>query len=179
MPTKELKISTNYCLNGFYSIWILPDEELQVYLSDIICKISIKYGGPIFQPHVTILGGITGNESDLIKNTVNLSEKINNLKIVFDGIGYNKDYFFSIYLQVLLSNELKNVTNIAENIFKCFNDNFVPHLSLAYGNYEKKEKDKMLDFINEIPVSFIANNLCLVKNNEQALEWEIISSLKF
>jgi len=179
LTSSDLDISTNYHIKCNYSIWILPDEKLQEYLSNIIWEISLKYGSPIFYPHITLLGGFTGNESNLIKNTICLSDRINSLKIIFDGIGYNNDYFFSFYLKVLLSKELKNMYSEAENIFQCTHDNYAPHLSLAYGLFEKKEKEEMLDFIEELPVSFIANNLCLAKNNEQALEWDIIYSSKF
>ena len=56
---------SNYNYN--YSIWILPDEDLYVYLSSIISKISLKYGGPIFHPHITVIGGFQGDQNNLTK----------------------------------------------------------------------------------------------------------------
>ena len=68
---------------------------------------------------------------------------------------------------------------ITEDIFKLFQGNYKPHLSLAYGNYETHQKIDMITIMNELPVKFNANKICLAKNNERNREWEIISSFKF
>ena len=71
-----------------YSIWILPDENLYVYLSSIIRKLSFKYGGPIFHPHITVIGGFQGDQKDLIKKTY----KSRNRAAHASHKGLNKDF---------------------------------------------------------------------------------------
>ena len=159
-----------------YSIWILPDENLFAYLSSIIRKISLKYGGPIFHPHITVIGGFQGDQKNLIKKTFKFAESIDCLKIIFNGIGYHNDIFYPLFLKVLLTEELLRVRKIAEDNFKLFLGNYNPHLSLTYGNYEDHQKLEMLDVIKEVPACFIANKICLAKNNERKLKWEIIDS---
>ena len=43
---------------------------------------------------------------------------------------------------------------------------YIPHLSLNYGDYTKKEKEKMVSKIHNVPNGFIVKNIFLVYNNE-------------
>lgn len=40
-----------------YSIWLIPDGEVYKTVSSIIQNIAKEYGGPLFEPHITLLGG--------------------------------------------------------------------------------------------------------------------------
>ena len=112
----------------------------------------------------------------MLTKTVRLVDMINPIQINFNGIDYYNEFFYSLFLKIILTENLLNVHNISKNIFKHYQGNYKPHLSLAYGNYKKREKKEMLDIIGPTPVWYFAKKLCLAKNDEKTLNWEIIKS---
>jgi len=59
-----------------YAIWLLPHSDKHQELTQLIIKLSQKYGGPCFLPHITLLAGMQGNEKELIIKTSELATKI-------------------------------------------------------------------------------------------------------
>ena len=126
---------------------------------------------------MTLVGGIYGKEIDLIEKVKLLSNVLNPINVIFDKINYLDQFFRSFFLEVKLTNELESARNIACNTFDYPDNDYLPHISLAYGNYDRSIKLKMADNFCDIPLGFIGNKIFLANNNENDLRWEIISSV--
>jgi len=157
-----------------YSIWLMPSGNKKDQFSKMINAISHKYGGPLFDPHVTLVSGFLGNEVDLLKDTQELSRKISSFEIIFEKISYLDEYFRSIFFDVKYTDELKEARNIACKKTTCSESNYRPHMSLTYGNYNLSTKLKMVSEIDEIPNGFLTDKIFLAYNDEVNLHWEII-----
>ena len=70
---------------------------------------------------------------------------------------------------------MKLARNIACKEFNYYENDYLPHMSLAYGNYDKSIKLQMAEEIDEIPDGFLADKIFLTYNNEIDLRWEIIN----
>ena len=165
-----------------YSIWLMPepDSTTQAQLKNIIFSLSSSYGGPVFEPHVTMISSFLGNEKELLEKTEIISKKIKPFKIIFGTIGYDNIFFQSLFLKVDINIELIKSRKIASKEFKLDENcnKYMPHLSLAYGNYKLKVKKKMISKLRDIPVGFSVNRIFLAHNDEINLIWRVINSFK-
>lgn len=156
----------------------MPKGNSRLYLRNKIHNISENYGGPKFEPHVTLLSGFLGKEEDLLDKLKILSVKIKPFDIILSSINYLDEFFRSFFLEVKITNELLSARSLATKEFSIIKKVFFPHMSLAYGNYSLSTKLLMKSEIDKIPNNFLCNEIFLVRNNEIDLQWEIINSYK-
>jgi len=152
----------------------MPQGKNKKFLKNKIDYLSKNFGGPSFSPHVTLIGSFLGEQKDLIEKTKQISEKIKAFEIYFYKLCSLDKFFQSLFLDVKLNRELVNARNYASHKLGCSNDNYEPHLSLAYGEYSKKVKDKMISTIDKFPQRFFVDKIFLAHNNEINLRWKII-----
>jgi len=140
----------------------------------IINAISHKYGGPLFEPHVTLVSSFLGNKEDLLEKTQALSKNICSFEIIFDKISHLDEYFRSIFFEVKFTEKLMEARNLACEKITCSETKYRPHMSLAYGNYNLPTKLKIAKNINKTPKGFFVNKIFLTFNNEIDLHWKVI-----
>ena len=153
----------------------MPKGNTRLQLRNKIHKISEKYAGPIFEPHITLVGGFFGKEIDLVKKAKTLSTLIRPFNVIFDKVNYSDEFFLSFFLKMKFTDGMKLARNIACKEFNYYENDYLPHMSLAYGNYDKSIKLQMAEEIDEIPDGFLADKIFLTYNNEIDLRWEIIN----
>jgi len=157
-----------------YSIWLMPTGNKKDQFSKIINTISYKYGGPIFDPHVTLVSSFLGNEEYLLKKTQELSRKISSFEIILERVNYLNEYFRSIFFEVKFTDKLRKARNIACKKISCSETNYQPHMSLAYGNYNLPTKLQMKKYCVNIPKGFLVKKIFLAFNNEIDLDWKVV-----
>ena len=162
-----------------YSIWLMPTGTVNEKLSPIISKLSAKYNSPKFQPHVTLIGGFTGDEQDLINKTEILSKKLKCFVVKLPNVHYLDQFFRSLFICVEKTPELMNAVKVARGVFGLpENKDYIPHLSLMYGDFTKEIKEVIIkDIGKDFSTSFRANKIHLVFNNEQDNIWAKIKEL--
>ena len=161
-----------------YSIWLMPEGNIKYQLENAIYSLSTDFGGPIFEPHITLVSSFLGSKKELMQKTEIISKKIKPFEIFFGGIAYLDKFFRSLFLQVKVSKELKTARKIACKNMNWQDKHYLPHLSLAYGNYGLGEKEKMISTLNSIPDRFLVNKIYLAYNDEIKLKWKIIHGFK-
>ena len=155
----------------------MPNTNDKITLSRIINKFSDYYNTPKFEPHITILGGFLAKETESIKNLKLLSKKIRPFEIQFLKVSYMNEYFRSIFIEVMLSDKLKELRILTCNYFGFINKTYYPHLSLVYCDLVIPEKLKMIKCLGPIPKSIFIDKLFLAQNNETDYKWKIIESI--
>ena len=146
-----------------YSIWLIPEGNVKDQLKNTIYLLSTDFGGPIFEPHVTIVSSFIGSEKELFQKMITISRKIKPFEIFFDGIACLDEFFRSIFLKVKVNTGLQSARDIACKELNWNDNDYIPHLSLAYGDYSKKEK--MISRVNIIPNGFLVDHIFLAHNS--------------
>lgn len=61
-----------------YSIWLVPepDEDFYKRVAAEIQHWAPKHNGPLFPPHVTLIGGITGTKGDVLSKSESLAKQL-------------------------------------------------------------------------------------------------------
>ena len=161
-----------------YSLWLMPELKVKNIFQTMINQLAKKYGGPVFEPHITLLSSFKGDEETLLKKTEILSQKLKSFKINFKEPRYLNEFFRSLFIAVDYSPELKIVRNIASKQFIYKDKDYIPHLSLMYGNYSIESKKKIIFNIKYFPRIFKVNKIYLAHNNEIKYKWRVIRCFK-
>lgn len=162
-----------------YSVWLMPTGAVNEKLSSIISNLSKKYGSPKFQPHVTLIGGFTSDEKELISKAEQLAELLNLFEVKLTSVHCLDEFFRSLFIVVEKTPELMNSMKIARGIFGLTeNKDYTPHLSLIYGDFTKEIKDVIIkDIGKDFNMSFRIDKIYLVFNNEKDNIWTKIKEL--
>ncbi|MEC4670554.1 MAG: 2'-5' RNA ligase family protein, partial [Nitrospirota bacterium] len=83
-----------------FHLWLMPAGGTCERLATIIRHLSHKYGGPLFEPHVTLLGGMEGEEEEICHNTMRLAQGLRPFDVQLTTPGYQDSYFRCLYLHV-------------------------------------------------------------------------------
>ena len=104
----------------------MPPKKESKFLKSIITDMSNKFGGPIFDPHLTILSGFTGNEKLLLDKAEYFSRIIKPFLILFNEISTANHFFCSLFISIIKSSELELAKILAEKVFDFQMSNYMP-----------------------------------------------------
>lgn len=159
-----------------WSVWLMPHSDRQSQYNDLIKFFCNKYGSPIFQPHVTLLGRLNLDP----KNNFDFFDKLvrdfgyfnlNPVKLKTGSPPW-KSLFIELRGEDMLKDFQKNIHSQFQAMKNYY---FDPHLSLAYGDIQVKKEDLELISLDEtICFSYVA----LVSTPNQIDDWRIIKKFK-
>ena len=124
-----------------YSLWLTPDESTHDDLASLIADLAAEHGGPRFQPHVTLLGTVVGEEAEIVRLAGDIAAQTPPLHADFDGLGMEDVYFRALYLVVSKAPALMAANALARTVFASTRpEPFMPHVSLFYGDDPAEKK---------------------------------------
>jgi 2'-5' RNA ligase len=164
-----------------YALWLRPSGDVAFSLQQHIRKLSSRYGSPVFEPHVTLLSGLTGSEEELIQMTKLLASSLHPFDVVLTRAGYRDTYFQSLFVHVQPGEELLRARDTAERLFDHEPDeSFMPHLSLLYGDFRREEKERMLNSMGrEFHMRFNVHSVLLIQTQGLPDGWTNSYSAEF
>ena len=142
-----------------YSLWLVPDVESDVYhaLARCIAEIARRKQTSVFVPHVTLVGGISGDQN-VWEKTQTLAALLSPYKLRLGDIGSHGMYFRMLFSKIELTQTLLRVNAFAQYFFSVYGERYFPHLSLAYGNFSPGEVAELKDYLtnpNRIPFRIV------------------------
>lgn len=127
-----------------FSLWLQPTGQTYDRLAGIIKQLGAQYHAPVFEPHITLLGGLTGSEDTLITRTTQLAKLLKPNAIKLTTLDYLDEYFRCLFANVEKSAWLIDANLKARKIFHRKDvPAFMPHLSLLYGNFPPAIKQRI------------------------------------
>jgi len=140
----------------------MPTGTAYKELLNLISKLSQEYSPPVFQPHVTLIGDLSGKKEEIISKSSKLASQISPYKIKISKPAYFNEYFRSLFLKVKKTKEVMEANLKAKEIFS-YNkkSEYFPHLSLMYGNFSPEIKEKIISELREINLEFKVEELHL------------------
>jgi 2'-5' RNA ligase len=156
-----------------YSLWLEPTGDIAYKLQERIKKLSNENGTPLFSPHVTLLGGIQGSESELVPLANTLASSVRPFELELTKAGYLDTFYQSLFIHVGENSTLLDLHKKACRLFDSGDeDNYMPHLSLLYGDLSKNEKLRILNMRGrEFYINFTVKSIVLMKTDGKPDEW--------
>ena len=158
---------------NLYSIWLKPSGNTYSELMNIISQLSKKYSSPIFEPHVTLIGGLADSEVNVISRTSKLANLLKPITIRLMRIGYLNEFFRCLFITVEESDSLMSANLTARKIFNRLQDpKFIPHLSLLYGIFNSSIKEEIIaDIGKKFEMNFEIKSIRVVSTKNEPKDW--------
>lgn len=155
-----------------FSILLIPKGKIYNEISSVIIRLSNKYNYPVFEPHVTLIGGFDISEKEAISKTSKLAENLKPYLIRINNPIYLHEYYKSIFLKAEKTKEVIKTHILARKIFDDKRDyEYFPHLSLMYGNSSNKIKEKIVSEIKNINLEFKIDQIHLFSTANGPENW--------
>ena len=166
-----MRISKAYWIWGQFSI------KDTLYLNSIKDDVQIFLKSPKFDIHLTICGPYEKLGCDFLNNLKNLSNKNQSIILNLEKFDFSDEKFKSFFIKTNKSIELNNLRNNIYNLskFACKND-YDPHISLAYGNHKKYNKDILISKMPKLRKMILLSKISLVYVNEELNIWRVLNN---
>ena len=162
-----------------YSIWIIPPQSVFNELSKVINDLSIEYKGPVFKPHMTVLGNIDRELGDIQKAVETVANDTERLSLSLGPVSFSTTYFQSVLVRVNSIAQLMQLNLDIKKLLDIENNVFMPHMSLMYGNHDMETREKIAAKIKLQSTSFVANEIVIIPEKSEPKEWEPIVTISF
>ena len=147
------------------SIWLIPQDPELGRLRFLIRRIADISGGPVFEPHITILADIPLAPSEVVSCSASHFGALPELELTVGELATGTEYFKSLYLLAEPSPLLAKVHDLASRHLpsKACGDKFEPHVSLAYGNQPYRKHPQLIQIAKEpIPLRLRFSGISIV-----------------
>ena len=163
-----------------YHLWLMPNGDTSNRFAHLINTLSDQYGGPRFEPHISLLGEIEGEESILFEQARMLASNLGPLSIDLQQPAFEDEYFRCVYFTVKESSEIGEAHEQAKVIFdKNPVSTFRPHVSLLYGHFPERVKREVIASLPvDFPKAFLANELKLIRSESlYPRDWHLVETI--
>ena len=162
-----------------YSIWLDLERESRSSYKKIISTLSKRLDSPFFEPHCTIYGHTNINLEDLKAIITKLVLKNNQFSTSAKKIIIGNSFFKSLYIKIDSNPKLQDLNDICKKRLSFIKKyKFDPHLSLAYGFFEKEKIHNAMKKII-IPAYVAFSGISIVKTGKDVEKWETVFQRKF
>ncbi len=127
-----------------FSLWLMPDGETHDQLVSLIAELARRRGTPTFAPHLTLLGGLSAAESDVIALSAQLAESAPALRLECLELQHSEAYYKSVFVRLSPSPELLRLRTKALEGVGLAAGPYEPHLSLVYGDLDPEEREDLV-----------------------------------
>lgn len=167
-----------------YSLWLTPPKAQYRKLAELIRQLAKSHGAPVFDPHLTLLGGIEAeDEEQALRLTHLLATRIEPFEIRLSHVRHMNEYYRCLFLKAeptdgLIRANIEAKLVMAELVGA---QEFYPHMSLLYGNYFEMIKEAIIaDIGSTMKVSFEATSVRLVRTGgDGPLSWRAVGEFNF
>jgi 2'-5' RNA ligase len=151
----------------------MPAGDVYDRLSGIIQRLSSRYGGPQFAPHVTLLGRCVGPVLELMRKTAAVAAGSRALRIRLEAIDFLDEYYRCLFVHAAPSEPLRKAHRAACHAFGHAREPaFMPHLSLLYGNSPQSFKKQAIEELgHRLDIQFTARSIHLYRTHGDPGQW--------
>lgn len=163
-----------------YSIWLLPEAPLSHALSEVIAVFSQTCLTPDFKPHITLLGQIQKQESDILGGFELLANSLQPFRVHLNHPEHQDNIFRSLYLKVAPEEPLRQMYREALALFGQEGDirAFLPHVSLLYGQLDIDRKQALINESPPLDFEGELDRITLMKTEGHPDHWQQIVEVK-
>lgn len=162
-----------------YHLFLEPTGALKEKLAGYIHTLAETYGGPVFPPHVTLVGSIPNlEEEEVIAKATALAHTP--LTLTLGDLDGEDAYFRAFYIRIEENEALASYYEQACAMFGVPLQTYCPHLSLFYGGVSDTARAAMKDSLPYAAgESFVVDSLSVYRGEGGAEEWQKVAEIPF
>lgn len=128
-----------------HALWLLPEEAVSTRVAAVIDHLARTRGGPRFLPHVTVVAGIEKSSAELRTRTRALARSLPALTVTLGRATGRAEQYKALFVEIESADLRALHVRAAAALGLAFDPEYLPHLSLAYGDFTAAAKEDMLD----------------------------------
>ena len=165
--------------------WLTPTEPTRGFLEKLIVDLARRFGGPVFEPHVTIhVGPDQAEVAEQIVSQVAIGCESIRLEVL--DVHHSRQFTKTLFVQLALNAKLQGLSNLIRGASKTPSDyQLEPHVSLLYGSMSLPARRELarsirLPFSTVVFDSIKAVRCVLPTRNRVEVEaWRVIATKSF
>ena len=163
-----------------YSVWFIPEDEMYMKLNSTIRQLSRPYSTPEFEPHVTVIGTLTGEEQTLIAKLEDLAATMKPFQMKLMELDFLNEYFRCLFIRIEQSATVMGANTHARTVFdQSRSADYMPHLSLMYGDIDAGVKKAIIKTIGkDLRGAFPVNDIHLYATRGAPEHWHKVHSVQ-
>ncbi|KAI9127320.1 hypothetical protein K1719_001879 [Acacia pycnantha] len=166
-----------------YSVWAVPTEDVRDRMKKLMSGLRSEFGGPEFEPHITVVGAISLTAGDALKKFRSACDGLKAYNATVDRVDTGTFFYQCVYL---LLHPTPEVVGTSDHCICHFGYNrsspYMPHLSILYGDLSDEEKKRAEERANALDdvngLNFQISRLALYKTETEdktLKSWEKIA----
>jgi len=160
------------------SLWLEPTGPSRARFAKLIGSLAAELGTPVFDPHLTLLGGIDLPDAEVLDRSEGLASRLGPVEIRLTRAGVGSEYFNFLFFEVAATRELLAAHTAAVRAFDVTGDDFQPHVSLAYAVPTDHSPEELLKRVQGRPWGrFRSESLTVIRTSGAPSEWEVLARL--
>lgn len=164
-----------------YFLWLTPTEPARRALRELIESLAQQYGGPVFEPHITLLSRLQGSATDIESKVAQLAAEFAPVTVRCPTLGCSDEYYRCLYLNVEKKGALVSLYEQARAFIPhAVSRDFLPHISLVYGDLEHHTKREITAALHDHhPKSLVLDRLSLYHAPGPPATWRLVHAFPF
>ena len=161
-----------------YHLWVKPSGAVRDTLVQTIRELAHELGSPVFEPHVTLLASLIGNEQEHAQRSIIAAQQLRPFNIILSEPSYRTEYFQCLFMRVEQTPALMSANAVVRRVFQKPDETYMPHLSLVYGSYPPSRKKAIIrNLPSVLQTSFEVTALSLIRaDSSDPKEWHEIAT---
>lgn len=134
-----------------HSIWLIPEKIARERFAAVMAELAHRHGGPVFDPHVTLYGGMRSARSsdEMLSSVEALAASMRPVRFEPTGFGHSGALYRCAYVEAAGSAELIKAHDLAAHVLFLFKGRFegkayLPHVSLMYAEIGGAEREAIV-----------------------------------
>jgi hypothetical protein len=166
-----------------YSLWLTLEEGTKASqrLQDVIFDLAALHeDAVVFEPHITVVGGVEGGRAALLETTRSLAAETPPLDVTFGDVRCSTTNRQCVFISVDPSIALFDTHRTARDALSLPPMPYFPHLSLVYSDMSFKRRLALAASIDRqaLPDRARFPTVELVDTTGPVSEWESISTVQ-
>jgi 2'-5' RNA ligase len=161
-----------------FSLWLMPEGTLRETLAGQIDRLADRLGTPRFEPHVTLLPGLSGPDADVVDTARALAGELGPFTLEPSGVDGTDAHFRCLFFRVRASEALRAAhARAARRFGREADPAFDPHLSLVYGTLDAPVKAALSRELGQrMPALFEVRRLHVWRTEGAVGKWGSLAS---
>lgn len=160
-----------------HSIWLVPAPADELFLSDVLSRLSTRFGTPRFAPHLTVRGDTDTPVAALAEQVTRAAKAVRRFAQPVLAVETSEAFFRSFYARFEVSAPLAALKGALDPDGLA---EFMPHVSLLYGPVAAGPKaSAAAEYQRQLTSRAISfDRLCVVRSGQDIPieDWAVVST---